>query len=76
MHQDISLCPTLQAPAQAGVVYILSKPTIRARAGSNFLRRFLLETVYSLLIRNSRPPTAKWQIPTEDILLVDVVHKA
>ena len=62
--------------SQPGVVYMLSKPTIRARMGSNFFRRFMLETLYTLLIRNSRPPTAKWQIPPEDILEIDVVHKA
>lgn len=62
--------------SQPGVVYMLSKPTIRARTGSSFLRRFILETLYTFLIRNSRPPTAKWQIPPEDILEIDVVHKA
>jgi len=68
--------PQAQRRPQSGVVYVLSKPSIRARSGSSFWRRFLLETLYTFMIRNSRPPTAKWMIPPDDVLEIDVVHTA
>lgn len=61
---------------QPGVVYMLSKPTIRARPGSNIVRRFVLETLYTTLVKNSQPPTAKWETPTDDVIEIDVVHHA
>ena len=68
--------PLANRRPQEGVVYMLSKPSIRARSGSSVWRRFLLETLYTFMIRNSRAPTAKWMIPPDDVLEIDVLHKA
>lgn len=54
---------------------MLSKTTLVARPGSSLIRRFVLETIYPILLQNSRSPTASWKIPAADAVEVGLTYE-
>ncbi|PSC70116.1 potassium transporter 12 isoform A [Micractinium conductrix] len=59
---------TLLMAKKEGVAYIVGQPNLRAKPGSNWVQKLVLETGYGTLAANSRRATDFYKVPREDLM--------
>ena len=55
-----------------GVTYLIGKSTLKAKAGSNWFRRAVLDGAYTSIAANTRGTSAIYHVPQEDTLQMAV----
>ncbi|KAG9140481.1 hypothetical protein Leryth_016210 [Lithospermum erythrorhizon] len=63
----------LMEAREAGIAYILGHSYLKAKQGSSFFKRSVLNFGYGFLRRNSRPPTHAFSVPHASTLEVGMV---
>ncbi|CAM8978929.1 unnamed protein product [Rhodiola kirilowii] len=63
----------LMEARESGMAFILGKSYVKAKKGSNFMKRFMINFVYDFLRRNCRGPTYALSIPHASTLEVGIV---
>ncbi|GAA0156492.1 transporter [Lithospermum erythrorhizon] len=63
----------LMEAREAGIAYMLGHSYVKAKQGSNFFKRVVINFGYDLLRRNSRPPIHALSVPHASILEIAMV---
>ncbi|GAA0157050.1 transporter [Lithospermum erythrorhizon] len=69
-HEELQ---ELMEAREAGIAYILGHSYVKAKQGSSFFKRSVLNFGYDFLRRNSRPPTHAFNVPHASTLEVGMV---
>lgn len=67
------LCELMEA-SEAGIAYILGHSYVRAKQGSSFLKRIVINFGYDFLTRSSRPPCYALTVPHASTIEVGMVY--
>ncbi|KAF8715447.1 hypothetical protein HU200_027098 [Digitaria exilis] len=65
----------IQRELQKGVVYILGETEIKARPGSSFVKKVVVNYMYSFLRKNFRQGEKAFAIPRQQVLKVGMVYE-